>query len=320
MNPPASLRHTASLALTGPLLLLLLLLPTAGCRHHPDPAAPGQAAAKGRTNAAETYAVRGVVLEIPADRRSARIKHEAIPGYMAAMTMPFDVHDPHELDGVNPGDQIAFRLNVTATDGWIDRIEVKETGQLPDPKVKVDTLRKVRIVDELNEGDVMPDYKFVNEQRRPTTLGQFRGQALGITFIYTRCPYPTFCPRQSTQFAAACQQLLARPGGPTNWHLLSISFDPAHDTPSVLRNYARTYKYDPQRWNFLTGEMIDIDAITEQFGMFFARDGEGFSHNVRTVVVNAAGRIQKIWVGNQWTAEEFVAEMIRAAPSPSPSP
>ena len=68
MNPPASLRHTASLALTGPLLLLLLLLPTAGCRHHPDPAAPGQAAAKGRTNAAETYAVRGVVLEIPADQ------------------------------------------------------------------------------------------------------------------------------------------------------------------------------------------------------------------------------------------------------------
>lgn len=315
MNPTASLRRFATHSI--PLAFLLLLLPVTGCRHHPDSAAkPSQPAAKGQTNAVQTYAVRGVVLEIPADRKSARIKHEAIPGYMAAMTMPFDVHDPHELDGVNPGDLIAFQLNVTETDGWIDRIEVKDSGQLPDPKVKVDSLRKVREVDELHEGDAMPDYKFVNEQRRSMTLAQFRGQALGITFIYTRCPYPTFCPRQSTQFATACQQLLARPGGPTNWHLLSISFDPAHDTPSVLRNYARTYKYDPQRWNFLTGEMIDIDAITEQFGMFFARDGEGFSHNVRTVVINAAGRIQKIWIGNQWTAEEFVAEMVRAAQAP----
>jgi protein SCO1 len=158
----------------------------------------------------------------------------------------------------------------------------------------------------------------IDERRRPVALSQFRGQALGITFIYTRCPYPTFCPRQSVQFAEVCRQLKARPAGPANWHLLSVSFDPAHDTPSVLRAYARGYKYDPARWNFLTGEMIDIDALTEQFGMFFARDGEGFSHNVRTAVIDAEGRIQRIFVGNEWTVDEFVAAMVKAAGARTP--
>jgi protein SCO1/2 len=298
------------LHVVGILAALIGLALTGGCRQGTTAARVDTPAAAG---AAKAYRVTGVVREIEANRTSVRIKHDEIPGYMAAMTMPFDVRDPHELDGVNPGDKVAFRLNVTETDGWIDQLTVIEPGEPDDPKPKVDSVRLSRIVDELAEGDLMPDYPFVSEQRKPVALAQFKGRALGLTFIYTRCPYPTFCPRQSTQFAAALQQLQALADGPTNWHLLSITFDPAYDTPSVLRNYARRCQYQPDRWSFLTGAIIDIDAITEQFGMFFSRDGEGFSHNVRTVVVDATGRIQKIFVGNRWTTEEFVAEMVRAA-------
>jgi protein SCO1/2 len=283
------------------------------CRHHPP------AVTSHGTSAAQkvrSYQVRGVVREIRPDRRSALIRHEAIPGYMAAMTMPFEVRDPQVLAEVGPGDAVSFRLHVTETDGWIDELKVVERGEPEDPKPKIDPIRPVREVDELHVGDVMPDYRFVTERRRPITLSQYRGQALGFTFIYTRCPYPTFCPRQSRQFADASRALAARPGGATNWHLLSISFDPGYDTPSVLRRYSRPYEPDPERWNFVTGDITDIDAITEQFGLMFARDGEGFSHNVRTVVVNAAGRIQRIFVGNEWTVDEFVAEMVRAAQPP----
>ena len=289
---------------------MALLLSVAGCRHTCCPPPSSQA------EGTRIYQVRGVIREIKDDGRVAVIKHEEIPGFMAAMTMPFDVKEPAEILTTRPGDRVAFRMTVTETDGWIDRIEVLERGTPVDDKPKVEGVRVTRVVDELSEGDLLPDYRFTNELRQPVLLSQFQGQALGLTFIYTRCPYPTFCPRQNQNFADAARRLTEMPDGPTNWHLLSLTFDPEHDTPSVLRAYAKRYGYDPQRWNFLTGPIIDIDAITEQFGMFFARDGEGFSHNVRTVVIDARGRIQKIYVGNDWTAEDFATEIAKAARVP----
>ena len=277
----------------------------AGCQHPP-----------GRTTAAtgpRVFAVRGVLQELKDDGRVAVIRHENIPGYMAAMTMPFDVRDPAGSAVLHPGDTVSFRLNVTETDGWIDQLKLLKPGQPVEAGPKVESIRVARIVDELKEGDRMPEYRFTNELRQATTLNQFHGQAVGLTFIYTRCPYPTFCPRQSRNFAEACERLKSTPGAPSNWHLLSLSFDPEHDTPAVLRDYAREHQADAKRWNFLTGPISEIDAITEQFGLFFARDGSGFSHNVRTVVIDATGRIQRIFTGNQWTAEELAAELTRAA-------
>ncbi len=280
----------------------------------PPGATTGAPTASTNTAAPQIFQVRGVVKEVRAADREVVIKHEEIPGYMAAMTMPFDVKDAKELDGLAPGDTVNFRMNVTATDGWIDQIKVLDRGVADTAKPEVPSVRVVRDVDELHEGDAMPDYPFVTESRRPVRLSDFKGQALGLTFLYTRCPYPTFCPRQSRQFAEACAQLKQLlPGPQKRWHLLAISFDPAYDTPAVLHRYAQQYGADPAWLNFCTGEMIDIDAITEQFGTFFARDGEGFSHNVRTVVVDATGHIQRILMGNEWKTADFVAEMVKAA-------
>jgi len=300
------LRRVLSVALSG----LALSGVMSGCR---QPAATGGRALAPALASARTFQVKGVVQEIKPGTTAVVIKHEEIPGYMPAMTMPFEVKEARQLADLKPGDTVSFRLVVTETDGWIEQVQRLESGPPPTPKPEVESVRVARIVDELSEGDLMPDYAFQDEQGRPIRLSQFRGQALGFTFFYTRCPYPTFCPRLSRQFAEACAQLQARTAGPTNWHLLSISFDPAHDTPPILHAYAKTYGYNPARWNFLTGQMIDIDAITEQFGMFFARDGDSFSHNVRTVVVNAQGRIQRILIGNNWEVAEFVAEMVKAA-------
>ncbi len=272
------------------------------------------AATTSSTGQTQVFEVRGVVREIRSEGRVAVIKHEEIPGYMAAMTMPFDVKDPREVAGVVPGDTVQFRMTVTNTDGWIDWIRVTAKGVPEDARPAVSEVRVVREVETLAEGDLLPDYPFVTETRRPIRLSEFKGQVLGLTFIYTRCPYPTFCPRQSRQFVEATQRLRELlPGPGKRWHLLALSFDPAYDTPAVLHRYARQVGADPAWLNFCTGEMIEIDAITEQFGMFFARDGEGFSHNVRTVVVDADGRIRRIFVGTEWTTEEFVAEMVKAA-------
>jgi protein SCO1/2 len=262
--------------------------------------------------APQVYAVTGVVMGLELDERTVRVRHQEIPGYMAAMTMPFEVKDTNEIAGLEVGDVVTFRMLVTDDDGWIDTVRVVGFDETVLP-VERAPVRQVRMVEPLNPGDLVPDYVLTNELGQRISLGQFRGKALGLTFIFTRCPYPKFCPRQCTLFAEGLRRLASAPGGPTNWHLLSVSFDPQHDTPPVLRDYAQRYQYDPARWTFATGSLIDIDALTEQFGMLFARDGELFSHNLRTVVLDARGRVYTNIVGNTWTAEDLVAAMTEAA-------
>jgi protein SCO1 len=213
------------------------------------------------------------------------------------------------LSGLQPGDEITFRLLVTEKDGWIDQLARVGTTRSEEPPSR-ETFRRVREVEPLNVGDPMPDYPFTNELGSAISLGQFKGGALGLTFIFTRCPFPTFCPRLSGNFQEAAQKLAAMKG--LDWHLLSISFDPEFDKPEVLKAYARRYDYDPNRWSFATGAMIEIDAITEQLGLVFPRNQTGFDHNMRTVVIDARGRLQKVFIGNEWKVEDFVAEMVKA--------
>jgi protein SCO1/2 len=292
------------------------ILGGAGCDKPsaPLPTATGATDSQSRT---QVFAVQGVVKELHSEKKSVVIAHEKIPGYMEAMTMPFDVRDTNELARIKPGDKVSFRMLVTRDEGWIDQINVVSTTQelpfgVPPPPAR---LRLTRIVEPLKIGDLMPSYPLTNELGKAISLGDYRGQALALTFIFTRCPFPNFCPRMSESFAAAYRKLRESPNSATNWHLLTVSFDPEFDTPAVLQAYARRQNYDPNFWTFATGAMIEIDAITEQFGMTFSRD-EGsfnFSHNLRTVVVDARGRVQKVFIGNEWKADDLVAEMIKAA-------
>ena len=114
-------------------------------------------------------------------------------------------------------------------------------------------------------------------------------------------------------FARAYEQLSSMPNAPTNWHLVSISFDPEYDTPARLKDYSATYKPDSKKWSWVTGAMIDIDAITEQMGMAFAYENNTYNHNLRTVVVDKNGVIRSILIGNEWTPGELVKEIIAGA-------
>ncbi|MHB8522620.1 MAG: SCO family protein [Limisphaerales bacterium] len=279
------------------------------CRQHGATGAGASAPAPARE---QIYQVKGVVKELKPGGRTVVIQHEAIPGYMPAMTMPLPVRDPKALAGLQAGDRVAFRMIVTADEGWIDQIH-KLGATVPEAPAPRPEWRIVREVEPLKVGDLMPDYTFTNQAGRVVRLSQFQGQAVALTFFFTRCPFPTFCPRMSNNFAEANQQLTKMAGGPRNWHLFSISFDPDNDTPAVLKIYSGKYRFDSAHWDFVTGAMIDIDAITEQFGMTFARQGTGFDHNLRTVVIDARGRIQRIIISNTWTSQELVSELVKAA-------
>jgi cytochrome oxidase Cu insertion factor (SCO1/SenC/PrrC family) len=118
----------------------------------------------------------------------------------------------------------------------------------------------------------------------------------------------------SNNFNDAARKLLARPDAPKNWRLFTISFDTEYDSPVALKNYASRYpNYDPARWNFLTGDLVEITAIADQVGETFWHEGPSITHNLRTVVVDAQGRIQRIIPENKWTSDELVTELVRAA-------
>lgn len=256
------------------------------------------------------FQVKGVVQAIDPDGKSATIRHEAIPKYMGAMTMHFAVRDPAQLAGLKAGDEVAFRLNVTQSESWIDQVRKFGESSGPPPGAPI---RIAKDVEPLEIGDPLPEYHFTNETGKAISLSQLKGQALAITFIFTRCPLPDFCPRMSGNFAETQKSLLASSDAPANWRLLTISFDPDFDTPPVLKGYARRYGADPRHWNFLTGDLVEITAIAEQFGQMFWRDQGSLNHNLRTVVVDASGRVRKILQGNTWTSSELAAELMAAA-------
>ena len=265
-------------------------------------------------DAQQVFDVKGVVLEVNAAEKSVRIKHEEIPNYMPAMTMPFDVKDTNELSGLEPGDSVAFRMIVTEKDGWIDQVRklggATSTNALP----TTGPFRLVRDVEPLEIGDLLPEYHFTNQFSQAVSTSKFKGQALAINFLFTRCPFPTFCPLTANNFAETQQKLASRPNAPTNWHLLTITIDPEFDKPAILKAYGERYNYDPRRWTLVTGELIDITAIAEQFGQTFWRDETGgISHNLRTVVIDASGRVHRNIVGNKWTSDELASELAAAA-------
>jgi protein SCO1/2 len=269
------------------------------------------------TEKRQTFQVKGVVQELKADGKTAVIRHEEIPGYMKAMTMPFEVKNAKELMGLKPGDVVSFRMVVTDRAGWIEQVaklSASPSTELPSRQI----IRRVREVEPLNVGDLLPEYHFTNELGQAISTSQFKGQVLAFTFIFTSCPFPEFCPRMSSNFAEVQKKLSLMPNAPTNWHLLTISFDPETDTPPVLKGYAQRFQYDPRHWSFVTGDLIDITAITEQFGQQFWREkpNEPLSHNLRTVVVDTQGRVQKIISENKWTSDELVTEIVKAAAKP----
>ncbi|MBM3833442.1 MAG: redoxin domain-containing protein [Verrucomicrobia bacterium] len=307
------------------ITLALFAMVLGGCGDKPNKSSAQ--ADKAETNE-RTFTVKGVVKGLDAADKTIKVQHEAIPGYMAAMTMPFNVKDTNEVKELQTGDTITFRLSVTSDSSWIDQI-TKTGGGTPQSEAPTrPSVRQVREVEPLKVGDALPNYRFTNELGQAVSLSEFKGKALALNFIFTRCPIPDFCPLMSKNFAAVHQQLTAMPNAPTNWHLLTVSFDPHFDTPDVLKSYARRYQYDPQRWSFVTGAMIDIDAITDQFNLPVYKQGESWDHKLRTAVIDAEGRVQKIFVSNQWKTEELVDELIKAAkpkahdtaPATSPNP
>jgi len=282
-------------------LCFALALFAVGCQ--PNSSAPPAAAA---TN--QTFAVRGVIQQIPADHRHVTIKHEKIPGYMAAMTMDFSVRDPNALAGFAPGDEISFTLVVTDADDWIENLRrTGKVGGISGPP------GWHAVEPELAVGDTLPDYEFTSETGRAVKLSDFRGRAVAFTFFFTSCPLPEYCPRMNRNFAEARKILLADTNAPANWQLLSISFDSAFDQPQILSSYAGLYRgTNADRWLFAVASTNTLASLAPKVDLNFWRENGSITHNLRTVVLDGNGKIFKQFDGNDWTPQDL-ANAIRAS-------
>jgi protein SCO1 len=259
---------------------------------------------------ARSFAVRGVIKELRTDSRTVLVQHEAVAGYMPAMTMPFKVRESNELAGLHAGARISFRLRVTDTESWIDDITGIGAVQ-PD---QVPYIKPVSTPPE-NSRPRHPllGFKFTNELGQPVALDDFRGQALAITFFFTRCPIPDYCPRLSKNFQEAAKKLSAIPGGPTNWHFLSFSFDTEFDTPRVLQTYAEQYHYDSTHWSFLTGPAEQIGQLARLSDVTFERDGASFNHNFRTLIIDTTGQLQTVFPTGGDLSDAIAEEILKVA-------
>ena len=254
------------------------------------------------------YAVRGVVRQIAPDHRHVTIQHEAIPGYMMAMTMDFSVRDTNALRQLAPGDQIDFTLTVTTDDDWVENL--RRTG-----KSEALALPAVRVnVPELQVGDELPPADFTGENSEPVHLADFRGRAVAFTFFFTRCPLPEFCPRMNRNFAEARKLLLADTNAPANWQFMSVSFDPEADQPENLRLYAEMYRGgDTNRWLFAVATTKTLRGLAPRLDFHYWRENGTLSHNLRTVVLDPRGRIAAQFDGNDWTPAQLAGALRDAA-------
>ena len=277
-------------------LLALVTLLTASCAQRQP--------AESQTRSFNT---RGVVKEVRPT--SLVIDHEAIPDYMDAMTMPFNVKYKSSTAAIKPGDRISFRLVVTESESWIDQIVRLETGKAQAVSEPVAVPAPVQAGTNKHP---LRTFKFTNELGQAVALDDFKGNALAITFFFTRCPIPDYCPRLSKNFQQAQAQLASMPNAPTNWHLLSITIDPEFDKPAVLRSYGQRYGYDSNRWSFLTGPKDKIGELAKLSDVTYEWQGGLLNHNFRTLIIDPSGGLQMSFPIGGDISSAIVQELVKA--------
>jgi protein SCO1 len=264
------------------------------------------AANRHREEMAARHNASGVVLTAPEHGR-IRIRHDAITGYMPAMDMDFEVRDGTG-DALDPGDRVRFALRIGSARSWIEDIAITGHGEAP-TGARAATTSVVR----LHEGDAVPPLTLVDQDGAPVSADDFEDRLTVLTFIFTRCPVPDYCPLVSRRFVQIQSALAADRLLPQDVQLLSITIDPGFDTPPVLKAYAQALGADPVRWRFAGGDPTEVQRVARAFSVYVERNGALLDHTLATALVDRSGHVVTIWRGNSWKVAEVVDAVRRAA-------
>jgi protein SCO1/2 len=289
------------------IILFACTLPLATSCHHSKPPATTR------------YHFTGSVVSIDNQAQTAVVDGDLVQGYMAPMAMTYKFKPPSGLRQLSPGDSIAGDLVVvdhdprdesTEADYWLENVKV--TAHAPSPPANAANSFHMPA-----PGEEVPDFAFTNQDGKKISLKQYRGHVLFVTFIYTRCPFPDFCPRMSSNFAEIYKQTGADPAL-AGAHLLSISFDPEHDTPRTLRNYGFSVAHTEsaslfQRWEFAAPSADELSKISEFFAVTVKAENGTITHNLSTAVIGPDGKIVRWYHGGDWQVSDLIKDAASAA-------
>ena len=234
------------------------------------------------------YDLRGQIVVIDPSRQELTIKHDDIKGFMPGMTMAFKVREGLMMSGKAVGDLVTATLVIEESQGYLTRVDVTGHAPLTEPPPTTPASEMVM------PGAEVANVRLVNQDGAPGDLSGWRGQALAVTFIYTRCPMPDFCPLLDRQFAAVQQEIASSPDLAGRVHLLSVTIDPVDDTPPILLEHARRVGARPELWTFATGEPAELAPLGAQLGMSILPPEPSSSaiiHNLRTAVIDPTGKL-----------------------------
>lgn len=263
---------------------------------------------------AKRYPLKGTVVAVDKAKKKATIKHEEIPDYMDAMTMDFPIREDWVWEDLIPGADIFAELVVDENGYWLEKIAISAAPNQNQPPLPVRE-------DKAQIDKEVPDFALTNQDGKRINMKDYRGKALAITFIYSRCPLPTYCILMSKHFSDLANQLNDNAELKDKIRLLSISFDPATDTPAKLKEYGRGYlgkdsKTDFTVWQLATGSDAEIKSVADFFGLRYevdANDKTQFNHSLRTIVITPEGKVQKVFSGNEWMTNDLLKELQAAA-------
>jgi protein SCO1/2 len=258
---------------------------------------------------AARYDLKGEVVSVDVSKGEVVVDHEEIPGFMAAMRMTFKLKNQDALNTVAAGDLLQATLVVTDTDYWLENPVI--TKMAPGGAAAAAAALGPA------PGTEAPAVRLVNQDGEPLDLGSLRGRAVLLTFIYTRCPFPDQCPLISGHFAAVHRELERDAALRPRTHLLSVTLDPAYDTPKVLRSYGAAYTErfaaeTFEHWDFATGDPEEIRRLAQFFGLAYKEESGQIVHALRTALLTPDGKVSQIYRGNEWKPEQVLADMRKA--------
>jgi protein SCO1/2 len=249
------------------------------------------------TGCAKHYSTTGVVLSV-ASPTSVTISHDAFPGFMDAMAMPFELRDAASRVPLTSGDRVRLRLAVKSGTSYVDRIEVI-SAEAVDAGLK----RTPAVPALVHVGSAVPDFELTDQSNAPVSLASLRGKVVAVTFIYTRCPLPDYCPRMIENFRALARRFADRMD--KDLVLLTVSFDPKYDTPATLAAYAAANRAGGAGWRFLTGDPERIARVCEAFGIEYWAEEGLITHSLQTAIVDRGGRLAATVEGKDFTPAQL---------------
>jgi protein SCO1/2 len=267
------------------------------------------------------YPFTGRVVSIDTQEQVAVIDADKIPGFMDAMAMSYKIRPAAILSQISPADSISAELVVTEPDDdnarsdyWLENVKVTAHGKAP-PAAAANSIHMPA------PGEDVPDFSLTNQDGSRISLKQYRGHVLLVTFIYTRCPFPDFCPRMSSNFAEIYKQLGPNPAL-AGTYLLSISFDPEHDAPKVLRDYGFSVAHTRSpalftRWEFAAPAAADLPNLAAFFALTIKPEAGLVTHNLSTAVIGPDGKIVRWYHGSDWQVSDLIKDAAAASSRPT---